>query len=274
MRIYIMTDMEGCAGILNHDDWVIPSGRYFEKGVSILTNEVNAAIEGFIAGGAKEFLVVDGHGAGGIDPLRLHPAAELSRGAPNPVYPWLLDKDFDGAAWIGHHAKSGTPFSHITHTQWFNWLDLSINGISIGEYGETALCAMELGVPSFFASGEQALCEEARALTPGVVTVSVKRGILPDGLDQLSEDEYRKAKLSAIHLSPAEACRRIKVGAEKAVAKLRKSPGAFRYPKIRKPYRLVRKMRSGAGKPPLVQEACHPTSIIAALNTPWKDAAE
>ena len=73
MKIYIMTDMEGCAGILDHDNWVLPSGRYYEAGRQILAEETNAAIEGFLAGGATEIFVLDGHGAGGIDPLRLHP---------------------------------------------------------------------------------------------------------------------------------------------------------------------------------------------------------
>lgn len=44
MKIMIMTDMEGVAGILNHDDWVQPSGRFYEKGIRLLTGEVNAAV--------------------------------------------------------------------------------------------------------------------------------------------------------------------------------------------------------------------------------------
>ena len=68
MKIMIMTDMEGCAGILNHDDWVMPEGRYYEKGKRLLTEEVNAALAGFFEAGAGEVVVVDGHGYGGIDP--------------------------------------------------------------------------------------------------------------------------------------------------------------------------------------------------------------
>lgn len=95
---------------------------------------------------------------------------------------------FTALAFVGQHAKAGAPCSHITHTQWFNYIDLTINGISIGEYGQLALCAMELGVPTIFACGEKALAEEAEKLTPGVVTVVVKRGILPDGLEHLDTD--------------------------------------------------------------------------------------
>ena len=148
MKIYIMTDMEGCAGILNHDEWVLGTGRFYDKGRRILTEEVNAAVEGFLQGGADEIMVVDGHGAGGIDPLLLHPAARLAGGgAPAPTFPFFLDASFDAAACVGQHAKAGTPRSHITHTEWFNWIDLSVNGRSIGEYGTIALSAMELGLP-------------------------------------------------------------------------------------------------------------------------------
>lgn len=264
MKIYIMTDMEGCAGILNHDDWVLPTGRFYDAGRQILTDETNAAITGFLAGGATEILVVDGHGAGGIDPLRLHPAAQLNRGTPKPVWPWLLDKTFAGVAWVGQHAKAGTDFSHITHTGWFDVIDLSVNGLSIGEYGQLALCGMELGVPSIFATGEQALCEEAGALTPGVVTVAVKRGLLKDGLDHLTEQQYRAAKLSAVHLSPAEAQRRIQRGAQAAAEKLARTPAAFRYPNLSAPYvQRTRRRNTTAEK---VTE--YPASLIALFNQP------
>ena len=268
MKFYIMTDMEGCAGILNHDDWVLPTGRYYDAGREILTEETNAAIEGLLAGGATEFLIIDGHGAGGIDPLRLHPAAELNRGLPQPRWPWLLDQTFAGIAWVGQHAKAGTDFSHITHTGWFDVIDLSVNERSIGEYGQLALCGLELGVPSVFAAGEQALCDEASALTLGVVTVAVKRGLLKDGLTHLTEKEYRAAKLAAVHLSPAEARRRIRVGAQAAVEKLRRTPAAFQSPAFAKPYILRQRRRSEAGQAPTEQSTTHPNSLIALFNQP------
>ena len=264
MKLYIMTDMEGCAGILNHDDWVLPSGRFYDAGREILTEETNAAIAGFLAGGATELLVNDGHGAGGIDPLRLHPAAQLARGVPQPRWPWLLDKTFAGVAWVGQHATAGTDFSHITHTGWFDAIDLSVNGLSIGEYGQLALCALELGVPAIFAAGEQALCDEAAALTPGVVTVAVKRGLLKDGLDHLTEKEYRAAKLAAVHFAPAEARQRIRAGAQAAAEKLRRAPASFRHPVVAAPYGLRLRRRNGLAE----ITANHPDSLIGLFNQP------
>lgn len=271
MRIFLMTDMEGCAGVLDHDNWVVPSGRWFETGRRILTEETNAAVDGFFGGGATDVRVVDGHGACGIDPLLLDERAELFRGHYDRVWPFGLDGEFDGVAWVGQHAKSGTDFSHITHTQSFGVLDISLNGVSVGEYGQLALCAMEFGVPSVFASGEEALCREAEALTPGVVTTSVKRGVRADGLDHLSKDEYAKAKLAAVHLHHAEACRRIRAGAAEAAVKLGADPGAFAYPEITPPYEWVYRYRADGDTPPRVLHGTDPESVTAALNSPLEN---
>ena len=137
-----------------------------------------------------------------------------------------------------------------------------MNGLSIGEYGQLALCGAELGVPAIFAGGEQALCEEATALTPGVVTVAVKRGLLKDGLDHLTEKEYRAAKLAAVHLSPIEARQRIQAGAQAAAKKLSQNPAAFRPPVLSAPY--VRRERCRGGVAEKISE--HPTSLIALFN--------
>ena len=269
MKIMVMTDMEGCAGILNHDDWVLPEGRFYGQGRRLLTEETSAAVAGLLEGGATEVVVADGHGAGGIDPELLDERAQLLRGPTHPVWPFGLDESYDGIGWVGQHAKAGTPYSHITHTQWFNYIDLAVNGISIGEYGQLALCAMELGVPSILACGEQAFAEEAAALTPGVVTAAVKRGLLPDGLDHLSVDEYRRAKLGAIHLSPRRARMLIRDGAARAARLLRAEPQSFRYPTLAPPYVRTARFRSAGDAPPHSARDEHPSSIIALMNMPF-----
>ena len=37
MRIYIMTDMEGSAGIINFTDWVEREGKYYETGKKLVS---------------------------------------------------------------------------------------------------------------------------------------------------------------------------------------------------------------------------------------------
>ncbi len=269
MKLYICTDMEGCAGILNHDDWVLPTGRWYNKGISILTAEVNAAIAGFFEGGATEIVVLDGHGAGGIDPLQLDERARLLRGqtTQSGVY-FGLDGSFQGLAFVGQHAKAGTPRSHITHTGWFNTINETINGISVGEFGEIVLCAAERGIPTIFGAGEQAFTLEAQALTPGVITVAVKEGLLEDGLDHLTEDQYRSAKLTALHLHPHEACRRIRAGARQAAEQLVRIPGAFHSPSIKPPFERIMHLRAKGDQSPWTGRAIHPTSVADLLRLP------
>ena len=268
MKILIMTDMEAVAGVLNHDEWVVPTGRFFSKGQRLLTEEVNAAIEGFIAAGAEEIVVVDGHGFGGIDPEILHESALLLRGESEHKFPWGLDASFDGLAFVGQHAKAGTPYSHITHTQWFNYIDLSVNGISIGEYGQLALCAMELGIPTLLACGEEMLCKEAESLTPGVITVSGKQGLLPDGLDHLDTDAYQQAKLSAIHKSPKRVRKLIRKGAEAALHKLKQDPDGYAYPTLTRPYTRTIRFRKNGNTAPYETSDEHLDSLIQLINLP------
>ena len=115
MKIYMMTDLEGSAGVLNRNDWVHMSSPYYEKAKMLLTMEVNAAAEGLFRAGATEVLVSDGHGAGGIQPELLDRRLKLLRGYPTG-YPCGLTEYYDCIVWIGQHAKAGTPYAHIPHT--------------------------------------------------------------------------------------------------------------------------------------------------------------
>jgi len=93
MKIYIMTDLEGVAGVLDSENWCSPEGRYYELAKELLTLEVNAAVRGFIRGGATEIVVADGHGPGGIHPVLLDSRAMLMRGWPEG-FPLGLDRSY------------------------------------------------------------------------------------------------------------------------------------------------------------------------------------
>jgi D-amino peptidase len=274
VKICIMTDMEGVAGVLDHDNWCQPRernypGRYYDLGREFLTMEVNAAVAGFVEGGADSILVVDGHGAGGINPALLDQRAQLMRGWPEG-WPDGLDASFDAVAFVGQHAKAGTPRAHLAHTQWFNYLDQTINGLSIGEFGELAVCAAELAVPVIFASGDEALCREAMSLTPGIVTVAVKRGTTPDDGHNLDTAAYMAHNLSAIHLHPEVARRAIRSLALAAIHKLQEERAVFTWPQLVPPYERVTLLRPDADHPTArIDRAVHPTSLIAALNLPF-----
>ncbi|MHB1295455.1 MAG: M55 family metallopeptidase [Anaerolineae bacterium] len=272
MRIYLMTDMEGVAGVLDHDNWCQPPGRYpgryYDLGREFLTLEVNAAVDGLLAGGADEVTVSDGHGAGGINPALLDERARLLRGWPTG-WPVGLDAGYDAVAWVGQHAKAGTTYAHLAHTQWFNYVDLRVNGVSIGEYGQLALCAGELGLPALFASGDRAFCEEAHRLTPGVVTVAVKEGLVPDDGRDLDTDAYSRHNLAALHMQPQAACKAIRKGALDAVRRFRSDRASFQPLILEPPYERIMVFRADERHAAIWEHhANHPGSIAALLNLP------
>ena len=181
MKIMLVTDIEGVAGVLNFEEYCSPGTPYYEKAKRLLTEEVNAVIRGMFDGGADEIRVVDGHGPGAIDPELLDSRVELMRGLASPVWPFTLDSSFDGVGWVGQHAKSRTPYSHLTHTGTFGVWEITANGLPVGEFGEFALCAGELGVPVIFAGGENAFANAIRL--SGVL-------ILPEGLKTIEDGAF------------------------------------------------------------------------------------
>ena len=222
MRIYLMTDIEGVAGVQNAELWTRPGQLYYLLGRQLLTREVNAAVEGFFAGGATSILVADGHGAGAVDIADLDPRVEFMRGWPDGWPLGLEEGGYDCLAFVGQHAKARTAFSNMTHTQGYGYLELSVNGTAIGEFGQLAMCASQLGVRTIFAAGEKALTEEAATLVAGIETVSVKRGTRPGRGDECSAEEYRLRNSSAIHSHPQRARQLIREGAERAMRRAAK----------------------------------------------------
>lgn len=265
VKIFIMTDMEGVCGVVNHDDWVMRDGHYYDLGQRLLTEEVNAAADGFFAAGATEIVVVDGHGAGGLNPVLLDKRTEYVRVF---WYPFTIDDSFDAAAWVGQHAMSRSPFAHIAHTGWFTVLEETINDIPVGEFGEMVLCAEEVGVPSIFGSGDAAFAQEATALLPGIETVTTKWGLTPGAGDECSYEQYRARNLSARHLHPERARELIRDGACRALLRFREHPDSFSRLKVDPPYRSVNHIRPSADEPAMTIVKEHPTSVAALLNSP------
>jgi D-amino peptidase len=176
--------------------------------------------------------------------------------------------DVDAVAWIGQHAKAGTPNAHLAHTQSWNYVDLAINGTPIGEFGQLALCAGERGIRSIFACGDKAFTEEAQALAPGIETVSVKRGTTPGKGDELTAEQYSRRNAAAIHLQPTMARARIRAAAERALR--RAQTENFGLVVLKPPYERVARFRPNqAGQPLLLSRESHPSSVIALMNLPF-----
>lgn len=267
MRIMLMTDLEGVAGVRNIPQWCETSSQFYGAACRLLTREVNAAVDGFFSGGANYVMVADGHGAGAIDIELLDPRVEYARGWPPKAWPFGLDSSYNGVAWVGQHAKASSEFAHICHTQSFHYIDLTINGVSIGEFGQLAMCAAEAGVPAFFGSGDRAFTQEAEALAPGIVTCEVKRGVVPGTGEECAFEEYRDRNTGAIHTPPERARAMIRKAAEAAVWKLKKNPPPL-IP-LKAPFERVTILRPDKhGDPKLIARETHATSVIEAMGMP------
>ena len=211
-KIILMTDLEGVAGVVSFADQGYPDGKYYEAAKKLLTAEVNAAVEGLLAVGVEDVLVIDGHGPGGITFEDLHPAAKLLHGRPlAPVAARIaVIKQYDVCGIIGQHAMAGVANGNLAHTQSSRAIDAyTLNGRPIGEIAQFALFYGGLGLPMIFLSGDDAACREAEALIPGLTTVAVKQSL---------------SRQSAISLSAPEARRRIREGIQRAIEHQRANP--------------------------------------------------
>jgi len=263
MKIGLMTDLEGVAGVIDSVNWCRPEGRYYELAKEYLTQEVNAAVRGFFDGGATVVQVIDGHGCGAIDVGQLDSRVEYARGWPEG-WPFGLDSTFDAVAWVGQHAKASTEYAHLAHTQSMEYIDLSVNGVSIGEFGQLAMCAGELGIPVIFGSGDEAFIKEAKALAPWIETVSVKRGVTPGRGEELNPESYRRRNTGAVHLTPTRSRELIYDGAKRAMARFDEmKQGIVR---LEPPYEAITVLRPDGDQPRRTLKKTHPSSFIALMN--------
>lgn len=222
MKIFVSSDMEGTAGIV---DWsqCRPGMAAYEAGCSLLLAEVNAAVEGARQAGATEILVNDSHGAmANLPPASLAGEASYLSGRHKPLYMLEgLDASFDAAFFVSYHGSMGSQGT-LSHT--YNpraVAEARLNGITAGESGINALVAAHHGVPVALVTGDQVAVEEASPFLPGAVGVAVKQS---------------RTRFAAEHLHPAAACRAIKAGAAQAVERV--LAGGIPPPAVELPARL------------------------------------
>lgn len=179
MKVFISADMEGVTGVAAAEDVVREEPEY-ERGVDLLHGDVNAAVEGAVAGGADTVLVNDSHSSmRNLERGRLDDRADLIRGntKPRSMMQGLTDA-FDVALFVGYHAMMGTQEAVLNHTFLGHELsNLAIDGDAAGELGWNARFAGACGVPVGLVTGDHATTAEADAELPDPETVAVKSGI-------------------------------------------------------------------------------------------------
>ncbi|TCC42898.1 peptidase M55 [Kribbella capetownensis] len=229
MKVFLSTDMEGTAGVV---DWgqVRGPAQEYEYYRGQLQAEVNAAIDGALAAGATEFLVNDSHSTmQNLRPDELHGRASYLSGRHKPLYMMEgLDDSFDAALFISYHGSADSTSSVLFHT--YNpraIAEVRLNGEIAGEAGVNALVALAHGVPVVLISGDRVTIDEAQPFCPDIESVVVKESVSHN---------------AALSLHPDTARELIRDGAQRAVDRLT----GFRLPTITLPAELTIRYRNRA----------------------------
>ena len=203
MRVFISADIAGIAGIV-HREHTSRDGMEHDRARMLMTEEVNACIEGAIFCGAKEIVVNDSHGTmRNLIPEALHEYADYITGSPKPLAMMEgIHSNYDAAIFLGYHSRMGNEgvLNHTFHGGVIE--NIKINNKDMGEFALNAGIAGHFGIPVVLVTGCQHTATEALDIIPGIEMAVVK---------------YTINRQSARNLSPQRARNLIK---EKTIASL------------------------------------------------------
>jgi D-amino peptidase len=215
LKVYVVCDLEGVAGVVDFKKQCMEEGAYYQQAIRLATLELNALVEGALEGGATEVYAWPGHGPfpGGIDVELLHPDCSLVMHAGD-TGPAGYDESFDAMFLHGLHGMAGAGNGVLAHSFMPFIENIRLNELRIGEIAMNMAVFGAHGVPTVFVSGDQAAVEEARALVPGIEGAVVKWGL--EEKEKLGALSVRKA----VSLSPAKARDVIREKARQAMTRL------------------------------------------------------
>jgi D-amino peptidase len=184
----MITDAEGVGGVCRQDQ-TDPKDSEMRQ---LLTGEINAAVQGFIDGGAGEVLVWDGHdGSQTLSTLTIDPRARLVMGDLSSTM--LMERGFAAMAFVGQHARANSPHGVMAHS--YSSLGIQrilMNGKPVGEIETRAALAGWFHVPVIFLSGDQVAAEQLHVIVPDAETAVVKEGLANYACISLSAESARR----------------------------------------------------------------------------------
>jgi D-amino peptidase len=203
LKIYISADMEGVVGVVTNEQ-LGPTGFEYQRFREFMTQEVNAAIEGALAGGATQVVVSDSHGNGqNLLIEKLPRDVLLVRSWPRPLMMMQgIDSTFAGAVFIGYHAGTTSMEGVRAHTiSSARLADVRLNDRSMSEAGINAAIAGHFNVPIIAISGDDVVVKETTALLGDIEGAVVKWAngfhsattMMPEASYQLIREKVQKA---------------------------------------------------------------------------------
>lgn len=210
MKLYIVADMEGIAGVVSEEElgeYKHGNSEDYQKARIQFTNEVLAVCEAALESGVEEIIVNDFHGNGRNLLLeKFPPEVLIIRGGFRKTAGYdLLDSSYLGLVILGAHAKSNTFDSVLAHT-YTNKVEFELFGEPLGEFDLLALIAGEKKVPTILISGDNKAVEQACKTLPSTLSVVTKWSI---------------GRNSAMCLHPSQVCTLLKEETKRAIKKAR-----------------------------------------------------
>lgn len=198
-KYMVRCDMEGVSGVISYAQ-VEPGKPEYAEAREAFMREILALVDGLREGGAGEIVIYDEHWFGRnlqIDRLPQGVIGICGKPPYRPEWAGGLDETFAGLVLHGLHAKAGT--GHLLHhTYEPDFLDIEINGLSVGEIGMEAAIAGDCHVALHLIVADSAGVDEAERLVPGVEGVQTKISQGADGAACFSlEDVLPRIKESA-----------------------------------------------------------------------------
>src|SRR3954454_9884875 len=198
--VFLITDAEGVGGVCRQDQ-TEPTSPELRQ---LLTGEINAAVAGFLEGGADEVVVWDGHdGSQTLSTLTIHPKARLVMGGLNASM--MMERRFSAVAYVGQHSKANIRAGIMAHSySSLGIQNMLLNGKPVGEIDVIAAMAGQFGTPVIMLSGDQAAANELREIVPQAELAVVKEGLARNVCISLSAPAARDLIREAARRSGAK----------------------------------------------------------------------
>lgn len=174
MNVFILTDLEGIAGIDSIEQMDRKSDIFLSSREK-LTYSLNVAIDACINNGAENVYFLDGHGGGGnvIDDITDKRAKKCT------INEWetlIKEGKIDCQIELGSHARAGTIGGFLDHTiSSRSIFYIKVNGREFSEMALHSAFCSKFGVPVVAVTGDETACEQAKEYIPAIYTGAVKK---------------------------------------------------------------------------------------------------
>lgn len=173
MNLFILTDLEGIAGVLDIEFMGRDKEKY-QIACRCLEKSINLAVEASFEAGVENVYYLDGHGGGG----NVNEENIDKRAVKCNINEWqdlVISGKIDCQIEIGAHARPGTVGGFLDHTlSSMAFFTYKVNGIEMSEYSIHALFCSAYNVPIIACIGDEAACRQAKEYNPSIFTGAVK----------------------------------------------------------------------------------------------------